>query len=213
MNYGLNIIIDSDSTERINRNNQKVTIVKQTNSSIQTANSVAWLTFAPYQDNEVTWEEQYGVYATKTELQNGAVIRKTSDREATDSYLYTFKNNVFDGGTSGKISTGIFGVENESGDNEVKFGLTQMANVNGTIVTSPLNIMPVMNNQTGTFEPIETVYIFLSSSENNGTVISNVFSKSCTVTLTGSKPTAKIGFNAQSNQFFVQEYKLANVLK
>jgi hypothetical protein len=40
--------------------------------SVDVEKSVTWVAFKPFAQNTVTWTEQYGVYASTTEIQQGA---------------------------------------------------------------------------------------------------------------------------------------------
>ena len=198
MKYSLNISIDSTAVKTINQSGQRVTLVKSKKSG-----ALAWVTFKPMENNLVTWEENYLIYATTTALQEGAVLNLESqtDQAVQTGSVYTLKDGVFTKGDGG--APGVFTAMNQDADGE-SFGLAQTAIIHGKPVLAPLNAIPVNHNQHVTFEPIETVSIYLSDIQDNGVVISDVTSDSLAVELTSETPNAKIGFNDASNTFFLQ---------
>ena len=203
MQYQLQIEIDQAGVQNINSTGQSVTIVKSITSSLSGGNlPVAWLTFSPLESNIVTWQENYGLYASTTQAQAGATIAMTSQSSGTvqAGWLYTFENGIFSGAT-GVGST--FNVDNQDNAYSFSFGLSQQAIVNNVPVMAPLNCVPVPYNEDASFTPIESLSIFLSSYSNNGVVISQVAGNALAVTLTSQNPTAQIGFNDSNNTFFL----------
>jgi len=71
--YTLSIPIDPASLKTIYASNEKLTLVKQTDPSQA---EVAWVAFAPFENNTVTWSEQYAVSAAQTKWKAGASIEK-----------------------------------------------------------------------------------------------------------------------------------------
>jgi len=208
MQYQLTIDIDSTGLTNIYNAGQYVTLVKSVGSTTSAANSVAWVTFEPYQTNIVTWVENYYMYATTQSLQSGATIVMTSQTSSAvqTGWTYTFEQGQFTGATGG--ASGSFNGENQQA-NGVNFGLAQQANINGSISYAPLNAVPVNFNQNVSFTPMETVSIYLSSYSNNGVVISSVAGNALAVTLTSANPNALIGFNDTNNTFYLESVSAA----
>jgi hypothetical protein len=206
MQYQVNINIDNAGLQAIYAAGQSVTFVKSVVSNpVATGNlPIAWLTFQPFQSNQVIWIENYSIYASTTIVQSGAVINMTSVTagSAQLGWLYAFQNGIFTG-QSGSGST--FNVSDQvSAPSPLQFGLAQTANVNGVSVTAPLNAVPVLYNQQATFTPQEQISIFLSSYQNNGVVISQVAGNALNVTLSSQNPIANVGFNDATNSFYLQ---------
>jgi len=199
MKYSLNISIDSAAVRTINQTRQRVTLVK----SKAGGTTLAWVTFKPMENNLVTWEENYLIYATTTALQEGAVLdlQSQTDLPVQTGFVYTLQDGVFNKGDGG--TKGLFAAVNQD-ENGENFGLAQTAIIHGKSVLAPLNAIPVNHNQNVTFEPIETVSIYLSNIQDNGVVISDVSGDALTVELTSVAPNATIGFNDGSNTFFLQ---------
>ncbi len=204
MQYQLNISIDQAGVQQIYAQGQAITIVKSVVSApLGTGNlPVAWLNFKPLEENQVTWIENYNIYASTTSLTAGATIQQTSVTGAPvqTAWTYTFQDGVFTGAAGGSAST--FNMMNEQGG-IYTCGLSQQATINGATVDAPLNAIPVGNNESATFTPEETVSIFLANSVNNGVVLSQVASNALTVTLSSQNPAAKIGFTDSTNTFFL----------
>jgi len=202
--YQINITIDSAGVQAINAAGQFVTFVKSiTSSPAETGNlPVAWLSFSPFMSNSVTWQESYYLYATTTVITSGATIQETSQTPAPaqEGPIYTFAQGIFTPGAQGSALT--YNMLNSQGST-LTFGLAQMATVNGNNATAPLNAVTILNNENASFTPIETISIFLSSFNNNGTVISQVASTALVVELTSQEPVANVGFNDATSQFIL----------
>ncbi len=203
MQYQLNISIDSTGLSQIYAANQAITVVKSVVTSPLASGNlpVAWINFQPLEENTVTWMESYNIYATNQTLTAGATIVQTSVTGAPVQlgWNYTFQQGQFTG-TSGTGTT--FNVTNQQGG-MFNFGLSQQAMVNNVSVMAPLNAIPVLNGESATFTPEETVSIFLSNSVNNGVVLSQVASNALPVTLTSQNATANIGFTDSTNSFYL----------
>jgi hypothetical protein len=204
MQYQLNINIDNAGLNQIYNAGQAVTLVKSVVANPLGSGNlpIAWVTFQPLEVNLVSWIENYNIYATTTSLVAGATIVQTSVTGAPvlTGWMYTFAEGQFTGAVGGSAST--YNMTNEQ-QGMFNFGLSQQALVNGTQVMAPLNAIPVLNNEQATFTPEESVSIFLSTSTNNGVVLSQVAGNALPVTLTSQNPTANIGFTDSTNSFYL----------
>jgi hypothetical protein len=208
MQYALDISIDSAGLQAIYGAGQSV-IVAQVVTSIATASAtassgglVAWIAFQPLQSNQVTWAPSYSLYATTTPLAPGAAIAMSSatNGPAQPGWLYTFQNGSF----SGAPGTGTsYEVLNQTSGRSLSFGLACAATVNGTPVTAPASALPVLFNEQASFAPAGSVLIFPSSVSANGTFLGAVPLNALAVTLTPSAPTANVGFNDATDEFFL----------
>ncbi|HYI11359.1 MAG TPA: hypothetical protein VEK57_20050 [Thermoanaerobaculia bacterium] len=212
--FQININIDSTGVKQINDNAQYITFVKNvTSNPLSTGNlQVAWLAFSPFKLNQVSWTQDYSIYATTTQIQAGAQIVMTSQTDAFAQLgpIYQFAQGIFTTGPQGSANT--FNTQNNWGTS-LTFGLAQQATVNGAAVMAPLNAVRIGNAQQGSFTPIETISLYLSSFSNNGTVISQVAGTALTVQLTTQQPVANLGFNNGNNSFFlVNQTTAANAL-
>ncbi len=204
MQYQISIAIDDAGLQKIYAAGQSVTLVKSVVANPLSSGNlpVAWLAFQPLESNQITWVENYYMYATTTVLQSGATIQMTSQTQAPvqEGWMYTFEQGQF----SGSSGTGdTFNVDNQMSNGFFNFGLAQQATVNNVSTLAPLNAQPVLYNESASFTPIETISIFLSSYSNNGVVISQVASNALVVQLTSQSPTASVGFNDATNTFYL----------
>lgn len=202
MQYQINIDIDDDGLHGIYSSNQYVTLVKSVVSAPLGSGNlpIAWLAFQPLETNQLMWTENYYLYASTTVLQSGATISMTSQtgEPAQEGWTYTFAQGQFIG-VQGAGST--FNVSNQM-QGALNFGLAQSATVNNVTTMAPLNAIPVLPNEEGSFTPQEVISVFLSSYSNNGTVISQVASNALSVTLSSQSPTVNLGFDDSTNTFF-----------
>lgn len=206
MNYQINISIDNAGLNTIYGNGLYVTLVKSVvQQPVSQGNlPIAWVAFQPLQQNQISWQEQYSMYATTTALQAGATIVMTSQttQPIQTGWTYTFAQGQFQGTSGGSQST--FNLSNQQ-QGSFSFGLSQTAVVNNVQVTAPLNAVPVAFNMNATFTPLETISLFLASYSNNGSVISQVASNALVITLSSQNPVANVGFNDQSNTFYLEQ--------
>jgi hypothetical protein len=208
MQYQVTIDIDQQGVQKINQAQQFVTLVRNVISSVEGNSghrmspntSIAWLAFQPLESNTVTWTEDYILYATTTVLQSGASITISSQtpNPAQVGWNYTFQNGVITGAAGG--AQGSFNLSNQMQGN-FNLGLAQQATVNNASSLAPLNAVPVFYNEHANFTPQEEIFIFLSSYGNNGSVIDPISGNDWTVTLSGSQPSATVGFNDSNNTF------------
>ena len=205
MQYQLNIAIDSNGLNAIYQAGLAVTLVKSVVASplVQGNLPIAWVEFQPFQNNLVSWIENYHAYATTTTVQSGATIFMTSQTSTPvqTGWTYSFAQGQFSAAQGGAV--GVYTVHNNTPGSTFSFGLAQQASINNVTTFAPLNAQPVPFNMDATFTPQEIISIFLSSYVNNGVVISQVASNALTVTLTSQHPTASIGYNDQQNSFYL----------
>jgi hypothetical protein len=199
--YELEIQFDDAGLKAINAAEQLVTLVK----SAGAGRPVAWVSFHPMEANKIIWEETYSVYASTTQIQDGAQITTQSTRAAVGGNTYTLSEGTFDNGAPG-LPAASYGVNNHDpnfmidGVEMFTSGLYQGAQVNGQPTASPLNAVAIPYLESGTFTPIEKVQVFASSYQDNGIVISAVSSLALMVDLT--KQTSQvIHYNDATNQF------------
>lgn len=201
--YSLTLKFSQSDANAINAAGQKVVLVKSVTGG---GSQTAWVTFTPFQNNVVTWTEQYGIYASTSSVQAGATIIQSSSVDLAQTGVeYPFKNNTFQSATvptSWTVSATQYATENDNGGT-FTFGLQQSASLNGAPVTpSPLNAVTVLNGQHAIFQPHETITVFLQSDVDNGAVISTVSSNSTTIDLT-TTTSQTATYNAATGTFVV----------
>jgi hypothetical protein len=183
--YKLTINLETQDVKDINVAQQRITMVKKVGGS--SGSKVAWVSFNPFEHNEVTWDAKYGIYASSTTVQNGSEIYKTSAvNPAICELSYPFENGTFSAPVSGDTPN-AYGIKNQYSQ-QFTFGLAQSVTANGCkFDASPLNAVPVLSMQTSTFTPIEKIEVFLHSNFNNGVVISDITSKALELDFTNDQ--------------------------
>ncbi|EGG14369.1 hypothetical protein DFA_12141 [Cavenderia fasciculata] len=175
---------------------ERVCVVKSVNGQVS---NVVWVTFKPFLNNTLEWQEVYGLYSSSTQIQNGATISRLSNlKGASKTHQYPFnKAGFFDQANSVVVKS--YGLVNNYGES-LTFGLTQTALVNGVQVDGELNATTVLNNQSAEYTPIVTLSVYVAASLNNGSVISDITSQALTLTYT-SDTDKSVFYDDNSNMF------------
>jgi len=206
--YTLDLAIDASSLQILKAAGLNITIAKPVGTS---SPNVTWLVFDPFQGNTITWEEQYGIYASPTPVtQNGALITRLSETSfpANDAAYYSFNSSATFAGPftgSGAPSTGSYKVVNNMPNTSypaLTFGLEQKASINGGgIASSPLNAAVVPAALSVTFTPLTTVYVWLQANYRSGTVITEVNGDAAIVTFGGPVTKKSLAYNPATGTF------------
>jgi len=185
-NYSLIVNFDHEMVSKFNENNQKLVIVKESEESNV---DVAWITFSPFEINDVSWSEEYGLYASCSDVTGQAVIQKSSYvANASEQQLYLFTNGTFNlASTDLSLGENTYEVKNgmPTTTKMLTFGLAQDVTANGiNYAGKPINAVPVMYNESATFTPHERIKIFMQSNLDDGMVISRIKSDSLSLDFT-----------------------------
>ncbi|MGI4764935.1 MAG: hypothetical protein ACRYGP_07695 [Janthinobacterium lividum] len=199
MDCAINFTIDTTGVKQINDANQQITIVKST-STAGKEKPVAWISFEAMNAISVTWTEEYFIYASLSKIEDDMKIVESS---ATDdpiefSELYKFSSDVFSMEAGG--SDGMYTAKNDGGKTYT-MGLAQSAIVNGKAVSAPINAVSVLNAEEGTFKPRIKLSVFLSGTQDNGTVLSHIQGNAFTFELSSDQATVDLGFSDTNNTF------------
>ncbi len=196
--YVLNVLFDSNDLQELRAVKEKVTLIKSTSSG----GKVAWVAFDPFQQNEVSWNESYYVYASTSEIQSGALIKKVSFKLANSGESYSFKNSVFENGVPGGAAIDSYKVANANDPPaSLIFGLAQDVKVNNKKYNvNPINADPVLYSHSDEITPIERVTIFMERKIATSMVLSDIKGTSLEVDLTGT-PEATVKFNKLKGGF------------
>lgn len=212
MSFEIDLKIDDIGLQNIASTGQSVTVVQSVISSADGPPAplpVAWLAFMPLEQNTIKWDQSYFIYATTTLSQAGAQINLISQTQSPvqPGILNTLENGFFSSAPGGIPPTSFDASNQESGFPILGFGLAQQATMNNGVALplSPLNMVPVLFNEQVSFIAEVTLSIFLSTAQNNGTVLSSIASGALQFTLTSANPTISLGFDDTTNTFFVSE--------
>lgn len=171
---------------------EKLVMVKQTGDS---STSVAWVSFKPFQNNQITWSEEYALYSSQSSIENGASIQKLSDIEAKDRFRYPFENGIFNTPTlQPELKPDHYQVTNNISDYpSLVFGVAQSVQVNGSPNPyKPLCATLVPKFQTADFEPLDIIEVYMDAKVKDGMVVTDVFSEKIVLTFDGENPNQRI---------------------
>lgn len=167
--------------------------------------NVAWQVFKPLQGNTLSWSEEYGVYASTSQVENGAKLDQLSSVPvgAAMNKLYSLQP---DGTITGPASGGApdsFALLNAYANKPyMTVGLFQDANVNGTdIKGNALSAVPVILQSTAVMTPYTTVYIWLQSQVVSNTVVTTVTSPMTALKFGGGVNDISVAYDSASGKF------------
>lgn len=167
--------------------------------------NVAWQVFKPMQANTLSWSEEYGIYASTSGINNGAVLSQLSSTKLGSAMnkLYTLEDSAQMSGpaTGGKANS--FALCNKySPKPYMTVGLYQDANVNGTdIAGNAISAVPVLLASTAIMTPYTTVYIWLQSQVVSNTVVTSVTSPMTKLKFGGGTNEISVKYDSNSGTF------------
>jgi hypothetical protein len=200
--YQLNINFSQTDLASIRAAGKRVIITKQTYAS--SGPKVAWLAFLPQANNTVSWQDQYTMYASRSELQNGTTIQMMSQAPAQETkYLPFNSSGLFGAAAAATLPLNCYGVQNGyHSRSTLVFGLAQKATVNGAVfLDSPTNAGIVFQNQSESFSPLDALSILVHADVQNGMVISSMTSPELRVTFDAGSSEHTITYDATIGGF------------
>lgn len=204
--YKLNINFTEEALKVIYSANQRVALTKAVQGNV--GKSVIWVATLPFERNMIEWEENYMLYSSREEAQNGASIKKLSDTTAIDNVVYEFDSAIFQNAKpSDCVSANEYAVHNAMDSYEcLTFGLAQEVKVNGqTKEGNPINALTLPYNHTAVMAPVEKVRVFLANSVDDGIVMSKQFSNAIEVEFRGSETEKTITYDCEKGMFIPTE--------
>lgn len=201
--FTLNVEINSSDLQTILAANEQVAILK---TPVITEQNVVWVAFRPFQENQVSWEDDFAVYASGSETRNGVVIKLMAEQPAEPQMLYPFKEGVFDPPVeAANIGSGEYGIRNQLFDYPaLTFGLAQAAQVNGTVIKyQPLNAQTVLRGQEAVFTPEDSIAVALMARVESGFVISEVSGTPIVLKFGGDVVSITIKYDGTAGRFVV----------
>lgn len=200
--YKLNINFTEEALKVIYAAHQKLALTKAVAGN--TGKSVVWVSTLPFARNVIEWKENYMLYSSMEEVQNGANIKKLSDATAIDNVVYDFSSAVFQNAKSSEcVSVNEYAVHNAMAQyDSLTFGLAQEVKVNGqTKEGNPINALTLPYNHTAVMSPVEKVKIFLANSVDDGIVLSKQFSNAIEVEFRGNETEKTITYDCEKGMF------------
>jgi hypothetical protein len=204
--FTLNTAFDQNSLNIFYQTGTNVVVAKPSSSG-GTPN-VAWVVFRPLPANSMTWQEQYGIYASTSSIQNGATLIQMSATSfpAGSGQMYTLSPaGVFTGPTSGGAAntyTASNQYNNLPSPGYLTFGLYQNATVNNTsLIGNAVSAAPVMYQSTAVMTPYTTIYIWTQSQVQSNTVVTVVTSVTTQVTFGGTVSEVSLQYDPTTGGF------------
>ena len=205
VSFTLNTAFTNEDLQRFLASGSNVVVAKPNGGGTP---NIAWLVYRPLITNSVVWEEQYGIYASNTDITvSGAVINQMSKSEfpAVDGKTYTLN-------AAGSFTTpqsggrpGSYYAVNEYNNNPkgyLTFGLFQDAVVNGNPANgNAVSAAAVLYNSTAEMTPFTTVYLWIQSQVTSNTVITTVTSPMTQVTFGGKVTSISLQYDPSTGTF------------
>jgi len=167
--------------------------------------NVAWQVYRPLQANTLTWTEDYGIYASTSEVTNGAKLTQLSSTgiPAVQNKLYTLQpSGSVTGPDTGGAADSYAMLNDYSAKPYLTIGLYQDATVNGTdIIGNALSAVPVILKSTAVMTPFTTVYLWLQSQVISNTVVTTVTSPMTKLVFGGGVSTISVAYDSESGTF------------
>lgn len=167
--------------------------------------NVAWLTFRPLENNNISWEEVYGIYASNTLMEDGASIAKSSAvNPAVPGKVYTLQpDGAFgapaDGGTADSFTV-INKLENAR--KYMTIGLTQDARIGGELIAgNAISASNVLYQSTAVMTPYTTVFLWIQSKIKSNSVCTKVTSPMSEITFGGSVNSLSYRYDSDTGLF------------
>lgn len=175
--YQLTIELTSKQLDAFGETESRIAIAKTEGGS---SPSVVWQSLRPIEELTMTWEENYGIYATETEMKGGAKIVSTARTKgnAVKGEEYALAKNGFFVAQENPGNPGSYYATNLYTSNErpMGFGLTQAAETSagGALPVNPISYAPVLPLSKAAMTPHTTLNIWLQSSVLGGSVVTEI---------------------------------------
>jgi hypothetical protein len=217
--YNLSTTFSNADLERFYATGTNVVVAKPTEGGQP---NVAWVVYRPLPLNKINWEEEYGIYATNSELQNGATLTQVSQTPypAIFEKSYTLSPaGVMVGPNDGGTPNAYTAVNefNNLPKGYMVIGLYQAANVDGKAIKgNAVSAAPVIYQSTATMTPFNTVYLWTQSQVKGNTVITTVTSPMTKVVLGGGVSSVALQYDSSTGKFIptgssIEENKLLSI--
>jgi hypothetical protein len=166
---------------------------------------VTWQVFKPIQNNTLKWNEEYGMYASTSEVINGSELNQFSSVPvgAVMDKLYTLEPSAVISGPASGGQPNSFTLLNKYSDKPyLTMGLFQDATVNGTIISgNALSADYTLLASTAFMTPFTTVYIWLQSQIKSNSIVTVVTSPLTKLRFEGDIKNLSVKYDSSSGEF------------
>lgn len=167
--YTLTLTISAQDLATIYQTGENIVLAKAFSDS---TSNMAWLSFRPFEANQVSWTEECGLYASRQE--NAVQIEVATKIDIPSGEYFNYVNDNFEGPFKGEGAppAGSYRVFNQDAGMSVDFGMFQQASFNGQEnAGSPTISVNIPNQQLATFTPRAAVYVWLQSGVTSGSPV------------------------------------------
>lgn len=218
MDFSITLQISDDDNNNIKVAQQRVTLAKPVNGEDP---NMVWLSIDPFPGMGISWNEEYGIYASTAAIKHGAKISKLSETKpfpAQDGATYTLTaNNTFNSSpiSDGSVPAGTFAAQNNvphSAHPLLTFGLTQVPFINqDPQAPKALSASPVLATESIAMTPFTIVYVWLQSEFESETMITKVTGNVAKIRLGGGTNNVSLKFDPNQGKFLPASDSSANV--
>lgn len=201
-NYKLNVSFSEEALSTIYAAGMKLAIVKSVEGDSGTP--VVWVATLPFENNEIEWQNNYQLYASRREAMHGATINKLSETAGITELAYDFKDAIFQNAQpSDAVGKNEYGVHNKmSSYASLTFGLAEAVRVNGETQTGkPINAILLPYNHTAVMSPVEKIQVFLANDIDDGVVQTREFSNKIELVYSGNETEKTIKYDETKGLF------------
>jgi hypothetical protein len=171
--------------------------------------NVAWVVCRPFAENELSWVEEYGIYASNAEIANGNRLTPNAPTDASTpaqaGMLYTMAamGAIIGPNTGGQPgSYAILNSYSNPPKGYLTFGMTQAAIVNSeSRPMSALSAAAVLQNSKAVMTPASAVCLWVQATLASNTVVTVITSPVTKIPLSATNPSAKLKYDASSGTF------------
>lgn len=204
--YRIILMVDKDDLRTMVLAGVNITVSKAIAGS---GPSVAWQSVRPFEANQITWDEQYGLYASASGIFVGSTIAQISRfAPAVPERYYNFSaDGTFSGPFQGKDAPAlnayrVFNKMPASNYPSLTFGLTQKATVNGQVTNEVVvNAESIVSGSSSTFVPNPTAHVWLQPPVAPGTVVSEPATQVAVVTFGPDVYSQTLVYNRDAGMF------------
>ena len=200
--YKLNISFSDEALRTIYTAGQKLALIKTVQGDA--GQMVTWVATLPFQSNVIEWKNEYMLYTARQEATNGTTIKKLSEVDATDGFIYEIEKGLLGGAhTDSSVKANSYAAHNKMDQYPyLTVGMAVSAKVNGEEKKgNPINAVVLPYNHTAVMSPIERVGIFLAADIDDGVVQTKEFSNILTVEYKGSETEHSVRYDETSGIF------------
>lgn len=166
---------------------------------------VAWQCIRPFQNNEASWKDEYGIYVSKSPITDNQQIIKLSSEQPPvyEKKSYTIESSgVISGPYSSDISAGYQLINAYSFADYLTAGLTQDATVNGIKVSGNIiSASRILKHSSKVMLPSMTAYIWLQSNIKTNTPTRSATSPVCELRFTEHVTSISISYDSATGHF------------